>query len=202
MALLPIIVAPDPRLKIKTTPVEVVDDDLRAFLDDMLETMYAADGIGLAAPQVGDGRSVLVVDIAREGEEPRPMKVINPEIVWASDDERVHEEGCLSLPEYFAEVVRPEAVRVRYLDETGTQHEIEAEGILATCIQHEMDHLEGILFVDHVSAIKRGMILRKLKKAKKLAANWGAGPDPPPDRPSHSEIFRGRRIRGWAIRAP
>jgi peptide deformylase len=170
MALLPIIVAPDPRLKVKTTPVAAVDDDLRAFLDDMLETMYAADGIGLAAPQVGDTRSVLVVDVARQGEDPQPLKIINPEIVWTSDDDRVHEEGCLSLPEYFAEVVRPEAIRVRYLDETGAERELEADGILATCIQHEMDHLKGILFVDHVSAIKRGMILRKLKKAKKQAA--------------------------------
>ncbi len=170
MAPLPIIVAPDQRLKIKTDPVQAVDDDLRQFLDDMLETMYAADGIGLAAPQVGDTRSVLVVDLAREGEDPAPLKIINPEIVWTSDDERAHEEGCLSLPEHFAEVVRPEAIRVKYLDETGTERELEAAGILATCIQHEMDHLEGILFVDHVSAIKRGMILRKLKKAKKLAA--------------------------------
>ena len=170
MALLPIIVAPDPRLKVKTTPVAAVDDDLRVFLDDMLETMYAADGIGLAAPQVGDTRSVLVVDVARQGEDPQPLKIINPEIVWTSDDDRVHEEGCLSLPEYFAEVVRPEAIRVRYLDETGAERELEADGILATCIQHEMDHLKGILFVDHVSAIKRGMILRKLKKAKKQAA--------------------------------
>lgn len=170
MALLPIIVAPDPRLKIKTTPVAAVDDDLRRFLDDMLETMYAADGIGLAAPQVGDGRSVLVVDMARKGEDPQPMKIINPEIVWYSDDARAHEEGCLSLPDHYAEVVRPEAVRVKYMDETGAVHEIEADGILATCIQHEMDHLEGVLFVDHVSAIKRGMILRKLKKAKKQAA--------------------------------
>ena len=170
MALLPIIVAPDPRLKIKTRPVETVDDELRQFLDDMLETMYAADGIGLAAPQVGDERSVLVMDVAREGQDPKPMKIINPEIVWHSDEERVHEEGCLSLPEYFAEVVRPEKIRVRFLDETGAEQELEADGILSICIQHEMDHLQGILFVDHVSSIKRGMILRKLKKAKKQAA--------------------------------
>jgi len=170
MALLPIIVAPDPRLKIKTRPVEAVDDELRRFLDDMLETMYAADGIGLAAPQVGDERSVLVMDVAREGQDPKPLKIINPEIVWHSDEERVHEEGCLSLPEYFAEVVRPEKIRVRFLDETGTEQELEADGILSICIQHEMDHLQGILFVDHVSSIKRGMILRKLKKAKKQAA--------------------------------
>jgi len=136
----------------------------------MLEARYAADGIGLPARQVGDTRSVLVVDVARQGEDPQPLKIINPEIVWTSDDDRVHEEGCLSLPEYFAEVVRPEAIRVRYLDETGAERELEADGILATCIQHEMDHLKGILFVDHVSAIKRGMILRKLKKAKKQAA--------------------------------
>lgn len=170
MALLPIIVAPDPRLKIKTQPVAAVDDDLRRLLDDMLETMYAADGIGLAAPQVGDTRSVLVIDLARKDEEPQPLKIINPEIVWTSDDERVHEEGCLSLPEYFAEVVRPESIRVKFLDETGAERELAADGMLAICIQHEMDHLEGILFVDHVSAIKRGMILRKLKKAKKQAA--------------------------------
>ena len=170
MALLPIIVAPDPRLKIKTRPVETVDDELRQFLDDMLETMYAADGIGLAAPQVGVERSVLVMDVAREGQDPKPLKIINPEIVWHSDEERVHEEGCLSLPEYFAEVVRPEKIRVRFLDETGTEQELEADGILSICIQHEMDHLQGILFVDHVSSIKRGMILRKLKKAKKQAA--------------------------------
>jgi peptide deformylase len=170
MALLPIIVAPDPRLKIKTRPVETVDDELRRFLDDMLETMYAADGIGLAAPQVGDERSVLVMDVARQGEDPKPMKIINPEIVWHSDEEHVHEEGCLSLPEYFAEVVRPDKIRVKYLDETGAERELEAGGILSICIQHEMDHLEGILFVDHVSSIKRNMILRKLKKAKKQAA--------------------------------
>ncbi|MBT6094897.1 MAG: peptide deformylase [Rhodospirillaceae bacterium] len=170
MALLPIIVAPDPRLKIETRPVEAVDDDLRAFLGDMLDTMYAADGIGLAAPQVGDERSVIVVDLTREDEERSPMKMINPEITWYSDDERVHDEGCLSLPEHYAEVVRPDAIRVTYLDETGASCELEADGMLSTCIQHEIDHLHGVLFVDHVSAIKRGMILRKLKKAKKQAA--------------------------------
>lgn len=170
MAVLDIIVAPDPRLKIKTEPVAEVDDDLRAFLDDMLETMYDANGIGLAAPQVGDDRSVIVIDVTHTDEDPAPMKIINPEIVWHSDDERRHEEGCLSLPEHYAEVVRPEAIRLKYLDETGAEQELEADGILATCIQHEMDHLKGVLFVDHVSSIKRGMILRKLKKAKKQKA--------------------------------
>jgi len=170
MALLSIIVAPDPRLKVTTESVEVVDDDLRDFLDDMLETMYAADGIGLAAPQVGDTRSIVVVDVGRKEDDPMPVKMINPQIVWHSEDECPHEEGCLSLPNHFAEVVRPDSVRVKYLDENGAQQELEANGVLATCIQHEMDHLKGILFVDHVSSIKRSMILRKLKKAKKQAA--------------------------------
>ena len=170
MALLSIIVAPDLRLKVTTEPVEDVDDDLRAFLDDMLETMYAADGIGLAAPQVGDTRSVVVVDVGRKEDDPMPVKMINPQIIWHSEDEGPHEEGCLSLPNHFAEVVRPDSIRVKYLDENGAEQELEANGVLATCIQHEMDHLKGILFVDHVSSIKRNMILRKLKKAKKQAA--------------------------------
>lgn len=169
MVLLPIIVAPDPRLKVKTKSVEVVNDALRTFMDDMLETMYAADGIGLAAPQVGDARSVIVVDVALAQNEPQPMKIINPEIVWASDKKYHHEEGCLSLPKHYAEVTRPEVIQLKYLDNLGLEREIEASGILATCIQHEMDHLQGILFVDYISAIKRSMILRKLKKEKKQA---------------------------------
>lgn len=169
MAKLPIIIAPDPRLKIKTKPVAAVDDAVRAFMDDMLETMYAANGIGLAAPQVGDGRSLIVVDCAGADDEPAPMKIANPEIIEVSPDDNAHEEGCLSLPEQYAEVVRPESVRLRYLDETNTVREVDVDGILATCIQHEMDHLEGILFVDHISALKRNMILRKLKKVKKQA---------------------------------
>ena len=170
MALLSIIVAPDLRLKVTTDPVEDIDDDLRDFLDDMLETMYAADGIGLAAPQVGDTRSIIVVDVRRKEGDPMPVKMINPQIVWYSEDECPHEEGCLSLPNHFAEVVRPGSIRVKYLNENGAQQELEANGVLATCIQHEMDHLKGILLVDHVSSIKRSMILRKLKKAKKQAA--------------------------------
>ena len=169
MAKLPIIVAPDPRLKIKAKPVDAVDDDVRKLMDDMLETMYGAQGIGLAAPQVGDKRRVIVVDVAREGEDPQPMFLANPQIVGVSDDDRTHEEGCLSLPEHYAEVVRPDAVRIRYLDRENEIREIDADGLLATCIQHEIDHLDGILFVDHVSALKRNMILRKLTKAKKLS---------------------------------
>ena len=169
MALLPIIIAPDPRLKIKTKPIEQVDDAVRTLMDDMLETMYAANGIGLAAPQIGDDRSVIVVDCARPDDDPEPIKMANPEIVAVSPDDNRHEEGCLSLPEHYAEVVRPDSIRVRYLDADNKVQEIDAEGILATCIQHEMDHLEGILFVDHISSLKRNMILRKLKKVKKQA---------------------------------
>ncbi len=175
MTLLPIIIAPDPRLKVVTAPVARVDDEARRLMDDMLETMYAADGIGLAAPQVGDTRRIIVVDVRRDeaggegGEEMRaPIRMANPELVWISDDDELHEEGCLSLPQHFADVSRPESVRVRYLDENNELREIEADGILATCVQHEMDHLDGILFVDHVSALKRNMILRKLQKSKKL----------------------------------
>jgi peptide deformylase len=170
MAILDIIVAPDPRLKITAEPVEKVDASVRKLMDDMLETMHSANGIGLAAPQVGDKRRVIVVDVGRADDQPDPIRMANPELVWASDDERIHEEGCLSLPEQYAEVVRPENIRVRYLDHENEIREIAAEGVLATCIQHEMDHLEGVLFVDHISALKRRMILRRLQKAKKLAA--------------------------------
>lgn len=169
MAVLPIIVAPDPRLKIKAKPIDTVDDDVRQFMDDMLESMYAANGIGLAAPQVGDDRRIIVVDIARPETEPQPIAMANPQIIEVADEDRIHEEGCLSLPEHYAEVVRPDAIKVRYLDRDNEIRELEADGLLSTCIQHEIDHLDGILFVDHVSALKRNMILRKLTKAKKLA---------------------------------
>ncbi len=167
MALLPIIYAPDPRLKIKCRPVETVDQSVRDFTNDMLETMYAAPGIGLSAPQVGDDRRILVCDVAREDEDPQPIKLINPEIVWASDEVRIAEEGCLSLPDHFAEIERPVAVRVRFLDQNGEPQEIEADELLAACVQHEMDHLEGILFIDYLSPLKRNIILRKMKKLKR-----------------------------------
>ena len=167
MALLPIIVAPDPRLKKRCTPVARVDDEIRRLMDDMLETMYDAPGIGLAAPQVGVARRIIVVDVAREEEPPQPYRMVNPEVVWRSAEMATYQEGCLSLPEHYADVVRPAACRVRYLDAEGEACELEAEGLLATCIQHEIDHLNGIIFVDHISALKRGMILRKLTKAKK-----------------------------------
>jgi peptide deformylase len=170
MALLPIIKAPDPRLKIKAKPVARVDAKVRRLMDDMLETMYRAIGVGLAAPQVGAAQRVLVIDVAREGEPPQPMRFANPEIVWHSDDLVTANEGCLSLPEHYADVERPSAIRLRYLDHENEIRELEAKGLLATCLQHEIDHLDGVLFVDHVSALKRGMILRKLAKAKRTRA--------------------------------
>lgn len=167
MALLPIITAPDPRLKKKCAAVQSVDDGIRRLIDDMLETMYAAPGIGLAAPQVDVLKRVIVVDIAKDEEPKAPHCLVNPELVWVSDHDNNYEEGCLSLPDYYGEVVRPAEIRVRYIDRENEMRELHADGLLATCIQHEMDHLDGILFVDHLSALKRNMILRKLLKAKK-----------------------------------
>lgn len=169
MAVLPILTAPDPRLKQKAAVVVDVDASIRTLMDDMLETMYAAPGIGLAAPQVAVGKRVIVADIGRSEDDRQPVRMVNPEIVWVSDDDNTYEEGCLSVPEHYAAVVRPRAIRVRYMDETGTHHEIDADGLLATVLQHEMDHLDGILFIDHLSSLKRNMILRKLLKAKKDA---------------------------------
>ncbi len=174
MTILPVIIAPDPRLKVTGPPVERVDDEVRRLMDDMLETMYRVPGVGLAAPQVGVRKRVIVVDATRKDEDRAPMKLADPELVWASDELGTYEEGCLSLPEHFAEVTRPDRVRVRYLDYEGEIREIEAEGVLATCIQHEMDHLDGILFVDHISSLKRGIILRKLAKAKRAEAKASA----------------------------
>ena len=171
MALLPILTAPDPVLKKISQPVKQVDASVRKLMDDMLETMYHAPGIGLAAPQVGVLKRVIVLDLAREGEEPQPLRIANPEIVWVSDDDATYNEGCLSVPEHYADVVRPGACRVKYLDHDNKQQEMAAEGLLATCLQHEIDHLDGVLFIDHLTSLKRNMILRKLLKAKKAAAD-------------------------------
>jgi len=170
MAILPIIVAPDPRLKVKAKPVAKVDASIRRLMDDLLETMYAAPGIGLAAPQVGVAKRVLVLDVAGEGEKPAPLKIANPEILWRGEELATFSEGCLSLPEHYAEVTRAGEIKLRYLDYENEIRELHAKGLLATCIQHEMDHLEGILFVDHISTLKRNIILRKLAKAKRQAA--------------------------------
>ncbi|HTQ14651.1 MAG TPA: peptide deformylase [Rhizomicrobium sp.] len=168
MAILPIITAPDPRLKRISEPVDKVDAEVRRLMDDMLETMYAAPGIGLAAPQVGALKRVIVLDIAREDEEPQPLKMANPEIIWVSEEDATYNEGCLSLPEHYADVSRPAACKVRYLDYQNEIRVLEADGLLATCVQHEMDHLDGILFLDHLSKLKKSIALRKLAKAKRL----------------------------------
>ena len=173
MAKLPIVLAPDPVLKAKAKPIAAVDDSIRRLMDDMLETMYAAPGIGLAANQVGVLKRVLVLDVAREDDPPQPMGMANPEVIWASEEMSVYNEGCLSLPEHYADITRPKEVRVRYLDRDGKRQEIAADGLLATCIQHEIDHLDGVLFVDHLSALKRNMILKKLVKLKKQLAEDG-----------------------------
>lgn len=166
MAKLPILIAPDPTLKRVAKPVERVDDSVRQLMDDMLETMYDAPGIGLAAPQVGVLKRVITIDCAREDESPQPYRMANPEVIWQSDDEQTREEGCLSLPDQFAEITRSDAVEVRYLDEENEIRHLEAEGLLATCLLHEIDHLNGVLFTDYLSPLKRNMILRKLAKQK------------------------------------
>jgi peptide deformylase len=167
MATLPIIVAPDPRLKLRAEPVAEVDGEIRRLMDDMLESMHAANGIGLAAPQVGRLQRVIVVDVSPAEEGAAPMFLANPAIVWHSDETVLGEEGCLSLPDQYAEVWRPRRVRVRFVDRDNRAREVEAEGLLARCLQHEIDHLQGILFVDHLSALKRGIILRRLTKTRR-----------------------------------
>ena len=167
MSKLDILVAPDPRLKLTSQPVPVVDDTIRRLMDDMLETMYAAPGIGLAAPQVGKPIRVIVIDLADKDEEPQPYRMVNPKIVDASEELRVTNEGCLSVPDYYADVERADTITVEYQDENGEQHTLKADGMLATCIAHEIEHLDGVLFVDHLSLVKRNIILRKLQKAKR-----------------------------------
>lgn len=168
MAVLPLVIAPDDRLNIPSQKVAVVDDSIRALVKDMLDTMYANDGIGLAAVQVGVHKRVIVVDVARRDGGYDPKVFINPEIIAEEGDISVYTEGCLSFPDQFSDVERPERVKVRYLDEHGAEHTITADDILATCLQHEIDHTNGIVFVDHISKLKRDMIIKKLTKAKKL----------------------------------
>lgn len=175
MAILPIIEAPDPRLKTVSTPVETFDEALQTLIDDMFETMYDAPGIGLAAIQVGVPKRLLVMDLQEKNEETgatirEPRVFINPEILQTSEEMSVYNEGCLSVPDQYADVERPKTVRARWLDRDGKRHEQELDEMLATCLQHEMDHLEGILFIDHLSKLKRDMVLKKLQKARRLAA--------------------------------
>ena len=168
MAILPLVIAPDERLNQPSASVEKVDDTIRRLLNDMLETMYANDGIGLAAVQVGVHKRVIVVDVARREGRNEPIKLINPEIVQSVEALSSFNEGCLSFPDQFSEVERPETVTIRYLDENGVEKTLVASGLMAVCIQHEIDHTNGIVFVDHISRLKRDMILKRLTKAKKL----------------------------------
>jgi peptide deformylase len=173
MSIRPILEAPDPRLRVISTPVETVDDEVRALIADMFETMYDAPGIGLAAVQVGVPKRILVIDLQEEesedGERIRhPRVFINPELSDPAEDVSVYNEGCLSVPDQYADVERPVAIQARWLDEQGVAHDERIEGMLATCLQHEMDHLEGILFIDHLSKLKRDMVMKKLEKARRM----------------------------------
>jgi peptide deformylase len=175
MAILPILEAPDPRLKTVSESVETVDAALRVLIDDMFETMYDAPGIGLAAVQVGVPKRVLVIDLQERDEETdatirNPLVFINPEILEASEEMAVYNEGCLSVPEQYADIERPAVIKARWLDRNGKTHEETLDGLLATCLQHEMDHLEGVLFIDYLSKLKRDMVIKKLQKARRLAA--------------------------------
>ena len=167
MAIKKILIEPDPFLRQKSKKVHQVNDETRSLMDDMLETMYDAPGIGLAAIQIGIPKRVIVIDLSKDGEKKTPMYFVNPEIISSSDKDATYEEGCLSVPDQFAEVDRPDKCNVKFLDYNGNEQSIEAEGLLATCIQHEMDHLEGILFIDYLSKLKKSMIIKKLSKQKK-----------------------------------
>ncbi len=170
MALRDILILPDKRLRQVSKPVAKIDSSIKKLVADMFETMYDAPGIGLAAIQIGEPRRIVTMDLSKKEGETQPQVFINPEIVDESDDKSVHEEGCLSIPEYYEEVERPAAVTVKYLALDGKQHEVKATGLFATCIQHEIDHLNGVLFIDHISKLKRDRVVKKFTKAAKIAA--------------------------------
>jgi peptide deformylase len=167
MALRDIIILPDKRLRLVSEPAKKVDPELRLLVEDMFETMYEAPGIGLAAIQIGVPKRVIVMDLAKKDEPKEPRVIINPQLLWRSEERRIYEEGCLSIPEFYEEVERPAMVRVKFLDVTGAEQEIEASGLLATCLQHEIDHLDGVLFIDHISKLKRDRVIKKFAKAAK-----------------------------------
>ena len=167
MAVRDILILPDKRLRLLSKPVAKIDAATKQLVEDMFDTMYEAPGIGLAAIQIGEARRIVTMDLAKKDEPKEPQVFINPELIAKSGDKNVHEEGCLSIPEYYEEVERPAAVRIRYLDLEGKQHEVDAEGLLATCIQHEIDHLDGVLFIDHISKLKRDRVIKKFTKALK-----------------------------------
>ena len=169
MALRDILILPDKRLRQVSEPVKKVDAGVRKLVEDMFETMYDAPGIGLAAIQIGTPKRVVTLDLAKKEEAKNPQVFVNPEIVWASDEKAVYEEGCLSIPEYYEQVERPSEVKVRFMDLDGKVQEIKADGLLATCLQHEIDHLNGVLFIDHISRLKREMVTKKFTKAAKRA---------------------------------
>ena len=166
----PILTAPDPRLQAVSTDVERVDDEIRALVADMTDSMYAAEGIGLAAIQIGVAKRILVIDLDQKEGNNNPRAFINPKITWASEEMSTYEEGCLSVPEIWDDVERPARIKAEYLDIDGKPQTLEADGLLATCLQHEMDHLNGVLFIDHLSRLKKSMAVKKLTKAKKLQA--------------------------------
>ena len=170
MALRDILILPDKQLRLVSKPVATVDAAIRALADDMLETMYDAPGIGLAAIQIGEPLRLVTMDLSKKDDEKAPQVFINPEITWSSEEMNLHEEGCLSIPEYYEEVERPAAVRLKYLDIDGKAHEVEADGLFATCIQHEIDHLNGVLFIDYISKLKRDRVIKKYTKMAKQAA--------------------------------
>ena len=168
MAVRDILILPDKRLRLVSKPVAKIDAAIRTLVEEMFETMYDAPGIGLAAIQIGEPKRVVTMDLAKKDDPKEPQVFINPELIGTSADKNIHEEGCLSIPEYYEEVERPASVKLRYLDLDGKQHEIEANGLLATCIQHEIDHLDGVLFIDHISKLKRDRVIKKFTKAAKL----------------------------------
>jgi peptide deformylase len=174
MAIRPILILPDAALRLVSEPVKTVDNSIRDLMDALVETMHDAPGIGLAAIQVGVPKRVLVLDLAKKDEPPMPQFIVNPEIVWSSEEKSVYEEGCLSIPEYYEEVERPSRVRARFLDRDGALKEIEAEGLMATALQHEIDHLNGVLFIDHISKLKRDRVIKKfIKQAKQRESEKG-----------------------------
>jgi peptide deformylase len=183
MAVRDILIIPDKRLRLKSEQVKAVDKSLRALIDDMFETMYAAPGIGLAAIQIGVPQRVVIMDLAKKDDPKAPQVFINPEVIWASDEKATYEEGCLSIPEYYEEVERPKSVKVKFLDENLKPQEIDAEGLLSTCLQHEIDHINGVLFIDHISKLKRDMVMKKFKKVAKKTE--GAKPLSEDQEPSH-----------------
>ncbi|MGO4573157.1 peptide deformylase [Microvirga sp. 2TAF3] len=167
MTIRPLVILPDPKLRLVSEPVKEITDEIRKLADDMLETMYDAPGVGLAAIQIGVPLRVVTMDVSKSESEHQPLVLINPEVTWASEEKRVYEEGCLSIPEYYEEVERPDRVRFRYMNLNGEIVEQDAEALMATCVQHEIDHLNGVLFIDHLSKLKRDRVMTKFKKAAK-----------------------------------